>query len=49
MPHKLALLGLLWGPQSRPFAKAYIKPAGAQPNPTEAAVNPLLLMGLFRD
>ena len=49
MPHGLTLLGLFRVSETRPFAKAYIKPAGAQPNPTDAAVNPLLLMGLYRD
>ena len=48
MPIKLAMLGLFRAVPERPFAKAYVKPAGLLPNPTEAAVNPLVLMGLMR-
>jgi hypothetical protein len=47
MPIKLAMLGLLRGTASRPFAKAYIKPLGRYANPADSAVNPLVLMGLM--
>ena len=46
MPIKLAMLGLFRGTAGRPFAKAYIKPLGQHANPTDSAVNPLVLMGL---
>ncbi len=35
------------GRRNRPIAKAAIKPIGATPNPTESAVNPLIVKGLM--
>jgi len=45
---KLAVFGLFRSSVRRPFAKAYVKPAGLLPNPTDSAVNPLVLLGLMR-
>ena len=44
---EITLFGRLLGRRDRPVAKTAIKPIGETPNPTESAVNPLIVKGLM--